>query len=122
MSEHELQPGFKIVFAAWYMQMGEIQLAPGKDGLRIVSGEITKVKNGLIFYKLEDETGERKCSISAIGAMRDFGTSIYGIFNGSVDEINKNVIIDSVIEVLEKRVLGAMQAKSSLICLMENRR
>lgn len=108
-----------VTFIGWYMPMGEVQQTVGKSGLYIKNGKVTKIKNGLIFYKLEDETGERKCSDKYLDKVRDFGTSIYGVFTS---EVSKNEIIDSIIEKLEERVLGCLQAKASLICEMEDRR
>lgn len=108
-----------VTFVGWYMSMGEVQQTVGKDGLIIKTGEVTKVKNGIVFYILEGETGERKCSEKFIDKVRDFGTSIYGVFYSTID---KNIAIDAIIEKLEERVLGCMQAKASLICEMEDRK
>ena len=123
MSEEvkESETGFPefVTFVGWYMPMGEVQQTVGKEGLIVKLGEVTKVKNGVIFYRLDGETGERKCSEKFIDKVRDFGTSIYGVFYSKID---KNNAIDAIIEKLEERVLGCMQAKASLICEMENRR
>jgi hypothetical protein len=108
-----------VTFVGWYMSMGEVQQIVGKEGLIIKIGEVTKVKNGVVFYRLDGETSDRKCSEKFIDKVRDFGTSIYGVFYSIVD---KNELIDTIIEKLEERVLGCLQAKASLICEMENRR
>ncbi len=101
-----------VTFVGWYMPMGEVQQTVGKEGLIIKTGEVTKVKNGVVFYILEGETGERKCSEKFIDVIRDFGTSIYGVF---YSVINKADAIDAIIEKLEERVVSAYQAKSQLI-------
>jgi hypothetical protein len=78
--EINLEIGQELTFAAYYMACGDIQQTAGKDGLVIKKGNITKLKNGLVFYKIEGETGERKVKTLTLNLMRDFGTSIYGIY------------------------------------------
>lgn len=91
--ENSLEIGQDLTFAAYYMACGDIQQTAGKDGLVIKKGNITKLKNGLVFYKIDGETGERKANINALNTMRDFGTSIYGIYDEEKTEQEVKILI-----------------------------
>ena len=102
----------KLYFAAYYMSMGDIQVVGNKDGLVMKDAIITKEKNSLVFFNVSGEDGERKISRAALNKMRDFGTSIYGLFE---KELTKNEICDLIIEKLEERVLETYRVKGALI-------
>ena len=111
--ETKFEVGSKIEFVSYYSKLGDIQVTNGKDGLSFKTGEVTKLVPGYILYRVEGEAGERKCNIKFANVFRDFGTSIYGIFN--VGFMEQKDYIETIIEKLEQRVLETYKSKSDLI-------
>lgn len=103
----------KLRFVAYYMKCGDIQGVANKSGLITNEAKITNIKNGLIFYIIDGETGERKCKSEALNTFRDFGTSIYGIFEPN--KMNQKEYLEAIIEKLEERVLEANASKKFLL-------
>lgn len=109
-----------LEFVAFYMPLGDIQLTSGKgldNGVIIKNAEPTKMKNGLCFYNIDGEIGERKFKLDNLNKFRDFGTSIYGVFNKNF--CTRNEYIQLIIEKLEERVLETYKAKSVLLLELE---
>lgn len=96
-----MEAGDKIYFYANYDKLGSIQTTKISDEVVESCGEVTRVKNGLIFFNLENETGERKISAEQLNVFRDFGTSIYAVCDISFD---KHIMLNKIIEVLETRI------------------
>lgn len=109
----EIEIDNKLTFVAYYMKCGDIQRAANKSGLIINEAKVTKIKNGLIFYIIDGETGERKCKPEALNIFRDFGTSIYGIFEPN--KMEQKEYLEAIIEKLEERVLEANASKKFLL-------
>ena len=78
----------------------------------MTSGEVTKMKNGLIFFVLEGESGERKSSEDKLNIFRDYGTSIYGVFN---EELTKGDALNGIIKTLEARILQTRDTINKLV-------
>lgn len=105
-----MEIGQSLVFAAYYMECGNIQKTDGKDGLIIKTVEVTNYKNGLIFYRVDGEMGERKSNIKFLNQFRDFGTSIYGIF----EQISGDEAIDGIVQKMNDRIDETTKAMSAL--------
>lgn len=111
--ENKFEVGEKIQFVSFYMNLGDIQATTGKDGFFFKDGEVTKLVPGYLLYKVDGETGERKCNLKFVNKFRDFGTSIYGVFK--TDTMSKKEYLENIIEKLEERVLETYKAKAVLI-------
>ena len=96
-----MDAGDKIYFYANYDLLGEIQSTKVSDEVVCAQGEVTKVKNGLIFYTLENETGERKVTVTKLNEFRDFGTSVYGVFD---TQLEIHDVLNKIIAVIETRI------------------
>ena len=92
----------KLKFVAWYMELGELQRVGEKAGFKFLDAIQTKEKNGLVFYKVDGETGERKTSQVTLNMVRDFGTSVYGVFDEDISMVDALTLI---YEKLEQRIL-----------------
>ena len=106
-----------LYFVAYYMPLGDIQRVGNKDGLILKDAQIIREKNNLLFYNIDGELGERKISLAAVNVMRDFGTSVYGLFNY---EISKKEALELIIEKLEERVLETYKVKGNIINLISD--
>lgn len=102
----------KIYFYANYDKLGELQTSKISEEVVCIQGEVSKVKNGLVFFTLENETGERKVTITKLNEFRDFGTSVYGVFD---HELNKKEVLESIIEVIEHRIVESNNTITKLI-------
>jgi hypothetical protein len=49
-----------VYFYANYDVLGDIQTTKVSDEIVVCKGTVTKVKNGLIFFILDNETGEKR--------------------------------------------------------------
>ena len=107
-----MEAGDKIYFYANYDKLGSIQTTKISDEVICIQGEVSKVKNGLVFFTLENETGERKVTITKLNEFRDFGTSVYGVFD---HELNKKEVLESIIEVIEHRIVESNNTIIKLI-------
>lgn len=113
--EAPLEKDVKLKFVAWYMELGDLQRVGEKAGFRFLDAVQTKVKNGLVFYKVEGETGERKTSEATLNMVRDFGTSIYGVFN---DDISMVKALEEIHEKLEQRIVDTNKVKKAVVAQM----
>lgn len=102
----------KLKFVAWYMELGELQRVGEKAGFKFLDAIQTKEKNGLVFYKVDGETGERKNSQATLNMVRDFGTSVYGVFN---NDISMKDALELIMEKLEQRILDTQKVKQAVI-------
>ena len=102
----------KIYFYANYDKLGELQTSKISEEVVCIQGEVSKVKNGLVFFTLENETGERKVAITKLNEFRDFGTSVYGVFD---HELNKKEVLESIIEVIKHRIVESHNTITKLI-------
>lgn len=101
----------KLKFVAWYMELGELQRVGEKAGFKFLDAIQTKEKNGLVFYKVDGETGERKTSQSALNMVRDFGTSVYGVFDEDISMVDALTLI---YEKLEQRIVDTNKVKKEI--------
>lgn len=108
----EKTEGTKLKFIAWYMELGELQKVGEKAGFKYLDAVQTKEKNGLVFYKVDGETGERKTSEATLNTVRDFGTSVYGVFN---NDISMKDALELIMEKLEQRILDTQKVKQAVI-------
>ena len=102
----------KIFFYANYDRLGEIQTTKISDEVVMTTGTVTKVKNGLVFFILDNETGERKITETSMNCFRDFGTSVYGVYE---TEISKHEALQGMIDVLEARISQTKTTINSLV-------
>lgn len=102
----------KLKFVAWYMELGELQRVGEKAGFKYLDAVQTKEKNGLVFYKVDGETGERKSSLATLNTVRDFGTSVYGVFDNDISMLDS---LNLILEKLEQRVVDTNKAKKEII-------
>ena len=115
----EIEIGSELKFASYYMECGEIQRAPGKDGLIVKMAKVNKIVNGILFYTIAGETGERKCKLSLINEFRDFGTSIYGLFT----DISDKDILLGIVRKLNERIFATQIIRDEILSsntLLEN--
>lgn len=117
-TEHNFEIGGKIQFVSFYMNLGDIQATTGKEGFSFKEGEVTKLVPGYLLYKVDGETGERKCNLKFVNKFRDFGTSVYGVFE--IGTMSKKEYIENIIEKMEERVLETYKAKAALIIELNN--
>lgn len=111
MEIKEFKEGDNLQFVSFYMECGDIQKTPDKEGLIVKMAEVTKTKNGLVFYRVAGESGERKCSISAMDKFRDFGTSVYGLFT----KISDQEILEGLVSKLDERIKITEDKKNLLL-------
>ena len=83
-----------------------------KEKLEIKVARVVDIKKDKIFYKVDCEDSTRILVGTALNVMRDFGSSIVGIFNDGQKEED---YITMIIEKLEQRVLEIYRVKSELI-------
>ena len=107
-----MQLGDKVYFYGNYDALGEIQTTKISEEVVMTAGAVTKVKNGLIFFVLDGETGERKVAEDKLNIFRDYGTSVYGIFE---EELTKGAVLNSIIKVLEARILQTRDTVNKLV-------
>lgn len=91
-----------MLFVAYYVDFGNLPKVGEKAGLVLKEVEVTKEKNGLVFFKAEGETGERKISKNEMNKIRDFGNSLYGVFENN---ISKKEALDLIYDKLASRIL-----------------
>jgi len=108
----------KLKFIAWYMELGELQRVGEKVGFKYLDAVRTKEKNGLVFYKVDGETGERKTSEATINTVRDFGTSVYGVFDNDISMVDA---LELILEKLEQRILATQKVKNQVLKQIENK-
>lgn len=107
-----LKIGDKIYFYGNYDLLGEIQATKISEEIVMTSGEVTKMKNGLVFFVLDGEAGERKSSEDKLNIFRDYGTSIYGVFD---KELTKGDALNGIIKTLESRILQTRDTINKLV-------
>jgi hypothetical protein len=107
-----LKIGDKIYFYGNYDSLGEIQTTKITEEIVITVGEITRVKNGAVFFILEGEAGERKNSEEKLNIFRDYGTSVYGVFD---KELTKGDALNGIIKTLEARILQTKDTINKLV-------
>jgi hypothetical protein len=100
-----------VYFYANYDVLGDIQTTKVSDEIVVCKGTVTKVKNGLIFFILDNETGERKVSEDKLNSFRDFGTSVYAVCDTL---LTQGQIISSMIDVLNNRIAQTKNTMSKL--------
>ena len=100
-----------VYFYANYDVLGDIQTTKVSDEIVVCKGTVTKVKNGLIFFTLDNETGERKVSKDKLNSFRDFGTSVYAVCDKL---LTQGQIISSMLEVLNNRIAQTKNTMSKL--------
>ena len=83
-----------------------------KEKLELKVAQLVDIKKDKIFYKVDGEDSTRILVGSALNIMRDFGSSIVGVFNDGQKEED---YIGMIIEKLEQRVLEIYKVKSELI-------
>ena len=83
-----------------------------KEKLEIKVARLVDIKKDKIFYKVDGEDSTRILVGTALNVMRDFGSSIVGVFNDGQEEED---YINMIIEKLEQRVLEIYRVKSELI-------
>lgn len=106
----------KLKFVAWYMELGELQKVGEKAGFKFLDAVQTKEKNGLVFYKVDGETGERKNSQATLNMVRDFGTSVYGVFDEDISMIDA---LNLIYEKLEQRIVDTNKVKKEIVKQMD---
>ena len=106
----------KLKFVAWYMELGELQKVGEKAGFKFLDAVQTKEKNGLVFYKVEGESGERKNSQATLNMVRDFGTSVYGVFD---EDISMKDALNLIYEKLEQRIVDTNKVKKEIAKQMD---
>ena len=97
----------KLKFVSYYTKMGSIKGSDDKLGLVIKDTQTTKEFQSLLYFKLDDENFERKISKKDLNKIRDFGTSVYGLFEveeNENSEIFKKDTIIKILEVLNQRI------------------
>ena len=82
------------------------------EKLEIKVARLVDIKKDKIFYKVDGEDSTRILVGTALNVMRDFGSSIVGVFNDGQEEED---YINMIIEKLEQRVLEIYRVKSELI-------
>lgn len=97
-----------MVFIAYYSDMGDLQKVGEKAGLINKLAEVTKEKNGLVFFKVENEEGERKIKQTEINKIRDFGTSLYGLFDTKLSD-------KEALELISKRLAERISETNNIL-------
>ena len=102
----------KIYFYGNYDILGDIQTTKISEEILMVSGVVTKMKNGLVFFNLYGETGERKISEDKLNIFRDYGTSVYGVFT---KKLSKDEVLNRIIKTLENRIIQTHETINKLV-------
>ena len=113
MDFESLQVGDELRFVQYNFEDKKFKSSEqNKEKLEIKVARVVDIKKDKIFYKVDCEDSTRILVGSALNIMRDFGSSIVGIFNDGQEEED---YINMIIEKLEQRVLEIYRVKSDLI-------
>ena len=82
-----------MTFVAYYVDFGDLPKVGEKAGFVCREAVVTKEKNGIVFFKVDGETGERKIKQTELNRIRDFGNSLYGVFE-------KDLILEEALDLI----------------------
>ena len=104
--------GDEIYFYGNYDALGEIQTTKISEEIIMCVGKVTRIKNGIVFFILDGEAGERKSSEKKLNIFRDYGTSVYGVFDHG---LTKGDALNGLIKTLESRILQTKDTINKLV-------